>query len=53
MVKTTALYQIPRCKILELVVESKSIFSFDHYDLCPTSIYRSSNLVLTEEKTHS
>jgi hypothetical protein len=51
MVKTTALYQIPGYKILELVVKSESIFSSDHYD--PTSTLENSNPVMTEERTHS
>jgi hypothetical protein len=51
MIKTTAMYQLPGYKTLELVVESKPIFSSDYYD--PTSIPRSSNPVMAEEKTHS
>jgi hypothetical protein len=51
MIKTTAMYQLPGYKTLELVVESKPIFSSDYYD--PTSILRSSNPVMAEEKTHS
>jgi hypothetical protein len=51
MIKTTALYQIPEYKTLELIVESEPIFSYDYYD--PTSIPRSSNPVMAEERTHS
>jgi hypothetical protein len=51
MIKTTALYQLPGYKTLELVVESKLIFNSDYYDL--TSIPGSSNPVMTEERTHS
>jgi hypothetical protein len=53
MVKITVSYQISGYKKLELVVESESISSSDHYNLCSTSIPESSNLVLTEEITHS
>jgi hypothetical protein len=51
MIKTTAPYQLPGYKTLELVVESEPIFSSDYYD--PTSIPRSSNPVIAEERTHS
>jgi hypothetical protein len=51
MIKTTAQYQLPRYKILNLVVEYEPISSFDYYD--PTSIPESSNLVMGEERTHS
>jgi hypothetical protein len=51
MVKTTAPYQIFEYKTLVLVVESELISRSDHYDLCPTSISRSSNLVLAQ-RTH-
>jgi hypothetical protein len=50
MIKTVAPYQLYGYKILELVVESEPIFSSDNYD--PTNIPRSSNLVMTEERTH-
>jgi hypothetical protein len=48
MIKTTTLYQLPGYKTLELVVISEPIFSSDNYD--PTSISRSSNLVMAEER---
>jgi hypothetical protein len=51
MIKTTAPYQLPQYKTLELVVESEPIFGSDNYD--PTSIPRSSNPVMAEERTHS
>jgi hypothetical protein len=51
MIKTTTPYQIPGYKILELVVESGPIFSYDYYDL--TNISESSNPVMAEERTHS
>jgi hypothetical protein len=51
MIKITTLYQIPGYKILELVVESGPIFSYDYYDL--TNISESSNSVMAEERTHS
>jgi MuDR family transposase len=51
MIKTTAPYQLPGYKTLELVVISKPISSSDNYD--PTSIPGSSNPVMTEERTHS
>jgi hypothetical protein len=51
MIKTTALYQLPGYKTLELVVISEPISSSDNYDL--TRIPGSSNPVMTEEKTHS
>jgi Fringe-like len=51
MIKTTALYQLPRYKTLELVVISEPIFSSNNYD--PTSISGSSNPVMVEERTHS
>jgi hypothetical protein len=51
MIKTTALYQLPGYKTLELVVESEPIFSSDYYD--PTSIPGSNNSVMAEERTHS
>jgi hypothetical protein len=51
MIKITSPYQLPRYKILELVVESESIFGSDNYD--PTNIPRSSNPVMAEERTHS
>jgi hypothetical protein len=38
---------------LKLVVESELISYYDHYDLCPTSILRSSNPILTKKMTHS
>jgi hypothetical protein len=50
MIKTTAPYQLPRYKTLELVVEYEPISSSDNYD--PTSIPESSNLVMAEERTH-
>jgi hypothetical protein len=39
MIKITAPYQLPGYKILELVVESEPISSYDNYD--PTSISKS------------
>jgi hypothetical protein len=51
MIKTTALYQLPRYKILKLLVESELISGSNNYDL--TSILGSSNPVMTEERTHS
>jgi hypothetical protein len=51
MIKTTVSYQLSEYKILELVVESKSISTSDYYD--PTSISGSSNPVMAEERTHS
>jgi hypothetical protein len=51
MIKTTAPYHLPGYKMLELVVESELIFSFDNYD--PTSISGCSNAVMAEEITHS
>jgi hypothetical protein len=51
MIKTTALYQLPGYKTLELVVESELISSSDYYD--PTSISENSNPVMAEERTHS
>jgi hypothetical protein len=48
MIKTTALYQIPGYKTLELVVESEPISSSDYYN--PTIIPRSNNSVMAEEK---
>jgi hypothetical protein len=51
MIKTIAPYQLLGYKTLELVVISEPISSFDSYD--PTSIPRSSNPVMAEERTHS
>jgi hypothetical protein len=51
MVKTTAPYQIPGYKTLELVVESEPIFSSDYYN--STSISESSNPVMADEITQS
>jgi hypothetical protein len=51
MIKTTTPYQLPGYKTLELVVESELISSSNNYD--PTSIPRSSNPVMDEERTHS
>jgi hypothetical protein len=51
MIKTTAPYQLPQYKTLELVVESEPIFRSDNYD--PTSILESSNPVMAEERIHS
>jgi hypothetical protein len=51
MIKTTAPYQLPGYKTLELVVISEPISSFDNYD--PTSIPESSNPVMTEKRTYS
>jgi hypothetical protein len=51
MIKTTTLYQLPRYKILELVVESEPISGSDNYD--PTSISGNNNPVMAEERTHS
>jgi hypothetical protein len=53
MAKTTTLYHIPGYKILELVVESEPISSYNYYDPCPTNIAGSSNPILAEEITHS
>jgi hypothetical protein len=51
MIKIIAPYQLPGYKTLELVVECEPIFSSDYYE--PTSIPESSNLVMTEKRTHS
>jgi hypothetical protein len=51
VIKTTAPYQLPGYKILELVVISEPISGFDNYD--PTNIPRSSNSIMDEERTHS
>jgi hypothetical protein len=51
MIQTTALYQLPGYKTLELVVESELISSSHNYD--PTSILGDSNPVMAEERTHS
>jgi hypothetical protein len=51
MIKTTALYQLPEYKTLELVVESEPISSSDYYD--PTSILENSNSVMAEERTQA
>jgi hypothetical protein len=51
MIKTTAPYQLPGYKTLELVVISEPISNSDNYD--PTSIPRSSNPIMAEERTHS
>jgi hypothetical protein len=51
MIKTIALYQLSGYKTLELVVISEPISRSDNYD--PTSILRSSNPVIAEERTHS
>jgi hypothetical protein len=51
MIKTTTPYQLPGYKTLELVVESEPISGYNYYD--PTSIPRSSNPVIAEERTHS
>jgi hypothetical protein len=51
MIKTTAPYQLPGYKTLEIVVISEPIFSSDNYD--PTNIPGSSNPVMAEERTHS
>jgi hypothetical protein len=51
MIKTTAPYQIPGYKTLELIVEPESISSSYYYD--PTSIFESSNTFMAEERTHS
>jgi hypothetical protein len=51
MIKTTAPYQLPGYKTLELVVISEPISSSDNYDLI--SIPGSSNAVMAEERTHS
>jgi hypothetical protein len=50
MIKTTAPYQLPGYKTVELVVLSELISSSDNYD--PTSIPESSNLVMAEERTY-
>jgi hypothetical protein len=51
MIKTTALYQLPGYKTLDIVVESEPISSSDYYD--PISIPESNNPVVAEERTHS
>jgi hypothetical protein len=51
LIKTKTSYQLPGYKILELVVISKPISSSDNYD--PTSISKSSNPVMVEERIHS
>jgi hypothetical protein len=51
MIKTIAPYQLLGYKTLELVVISEPISSSDNYD--PTSIPRSSNPVMAEERTRS
>jgi hypothetical protein len=51
MIKTTASYQLSGYKTLDLVVISEPIPNSDNYD--PTSIPRSSNPVMAEERTHS
>jgi hypothetical protein len=51
MIKTTAPYQLPGYKTLELVIESEPISCSDYYDL--TSIFENSNPVMVEERTHS
>jgi hypothetical protein len=51
MIKTTAPYQSPGYKILELVVISEPISSSDNYN--PISIPGSSNPIMAEERTHS
>jgi hypothetical protein len=51
MIKKTTSYQLPQYKTLELVVESEPISGSDNYD--PTSIPRSSNPVMAEERIHS
>jgi hypothetical protein len=51
IIKTTAPYQLPRYKTLELVVESEPISNSYYYD--PTSISESSNPVMAEERTYS
>jgi hypothetical protein len=53
MIKTTIPYQSFGFKTLEVVVESQKFFNTDYYDLYPISIFKSSNLVLTEEIIHS
>jgi hypothetical protein len=50
MIKISAPYQMLGFKILELLVESQSIFSSDRYNLYMISIFGSSNSVSTEEK---
>jgi hypothetical protein len=50
MIKISAPYQMLGFKILELLVESQSIFSSYRYNLYPISIFGSSNSVSTEEK---
>jgi hypothetical protein len=51
MIKTTAPYQLPGYKTLELIVEFEPISSYDYYD--PTSIFGSSNPVMAEKRTYS
>jgi hypothetical protein len=51
IIQTTAPYQLPGYKTLELVVESEPISNSYYYD--PTSIPESSNQVMAEERTHS
>jgi hypothetical protein len=54
MIKATISYQLSVYKILELIVNSKSIFSVDRYNnMCPISILKSGKSVLPEEITHS
>jgi hypothetical protein len=52
MVKITGLYQIPGYKTHELVVESELISNSYHYDPCPTSILKSNNPILAEQRTY-
>jgi hypothetical protein len=49
MIKTTAPYQLPQYKTLELVVESEPISKSDNYDLI--SIFGSSNPVIAGEES--
>jgi hypothetical protein len=49
MIKATDPYQFFGYKILELVVDSKSITSSDRYDPYLISIFKSSNPILTEK----
>jgi hypothetical protein len=51
MIKTTAPYQLPQYKTLELVVEFEPISGSDNYD--PINIPGSSNPVMAEERTQS
>jgi hypothetical protein len=51
MIKIITPYQLPRYKILKLVVESEPISSSHNYD--PTSILGNNNSAMAMERTHS